>query len=890
MRRIVTAISAAALAFSMVSMAMPANAAAGFDSAYAGESAFLTLNPGQAGTFTVFFANTGTTAWTKGTATQVDLAACLEDKVTCNQQDAGEAPFNPPSPNSWLSATRYTTHTQTTVAPGAIGTFTYNVQVPSTATGLHRFNGATVVSTTGADVHNEGYYQDVNIPGQQASCNPTAITTTPVNAQETVGATHTQKATVTCSGGTPSANAAVTFAVQAPTNSLNSNLTLTAVTDASGNASVTWTRSNPDTDSVSVFPTAQPNIRATATIFWVTTPVLSCSPTTSQTNLNNNGRIFTVTLKNPKTGVVANGFEISIGVQAAVTKGTATITTTESGTRNADLGTNADANPGIQLAHQTTDANGNVTFTVSGANSTITPMIWVEDKNTFGGDGENTANDATGAGTANVPKADTSEFQAVCGTTTFAAVNAVTLTVSPTTAATQSRGAQRAFTVSAADASGNPTSATVTIGFVENLLSTTTTSAIVVWYDIDQAAADQRGSASTSASRNTVCGRVPPGTWDATTNVENNPFGSTASSANYPGATVNKVTFTLPAIGRATFGVCSDGASDTFTPLAFQDTEAVADRLPQTGEPQAQGGATTTQAAVMSSGLLTGGFLGATAETNPATGSAGDTATAGQANTLGCNLNGQTATNCFGQDRFTFQIRNQSRNAFFSTNAETVQWTVQNTGSSTVFIVDFDGSTTPTASTTVAVGQTSSFTVQIPANPSTCQTGQPTVSAALTTPPTALACVNQVRITVNSGDAGSAKITAQVVSNANANASATKTWVVATAQPATPNGVSFTATGTVIGFRESSTAGRFYLLQTSAGTIYKINYTGHDSDTYIYLGTQLAPDSFGNTARDLFEFYLATGVKITFTDDPTASANPTSPTQGNAIHNITATQ
>src|SRR5262245_16555595 len=221
MRRIVTAISAAALAFSMVSMAMPADAAAGFDSAYAGESAFLTLNPGQAGTFTVFFANTGTNSWTKGTATQVDLAACLEDKVTCNQQDASEAPFNPGGATGWLSSTRYATTTQTAIAPGAIGTFTYNVSVPNTATGLHRFNGALVVSTTGADVHNEGYYQDVNIPGQQATCTPASITTTPSNAQETVGATHTQTATVLCSDGKPSGNAAVTVAIQAPVGSLN---------------------------------------------------------------------------------------------------------------------------------------------------------------------------------------------------------------------------------------------------------------------------------------------------------------------------------------------------------------------------------------------------------------------------------------------------------------------------------------------------------------------------------------------------------------------------------------------------------------------------------------------------------------------------------------------
>src|SRR5687767_7950951 len=176
MRRIVTAITAASLAFSLVAMATPANAAVpGYDSAYAGESAFLNLNQGQTGTFTVFFANTGSTSWVRGTTTQVDLAACLEDKVTCNAQDATEAPFN----SGWLSTVRYTTQTQTTVAPGQIGTFTYNVAVPATqAAGTYRFNGALVLASTGADIRNEGYYQDVTVTAPTAVV-PAGIAVTP---------------------------------------------------------------------------------------------------------------------------------------------------------------------------------------------------------------------------------------------------------------------------------------------------------------------------------------------------------------------------------------------------------------------------------------------------------------------------------------------------------------------------------------------------------------------------------------------------------------------------------------------------------------------------------------------------------------------------------------
>src|SRR5256714_6041748 len=160
MRKIVTAVTAAALSLSMLAAAVPALAVSGYDSAYAGESAFVNISPGQTLNFQVFFANTGTTTWSRGTGTQVDLAACLEDKVSCNAQDASEASWN----SNWLSATRYATTTQTTTAPGSLGTFSYNVTAPVGATaGTYRFNGDVVLSTTGERIHPDGYYQDATV-------------------------------------------------------------------------------------------------------------------------------------------------------------------------------------------------------------------------------------------------------------------------------------------------------------------------------------------------------------------------------------------------------------------------------------------------------------------------------------------------------------------------------------------------------------------------------------------------------------------------------------------------------------------------------------------------------------------------------------------------------
>src|SRR5207245_9338015 len=125
-RKIVTAVSAASVALSMLAMAVPAAAVTGYASAYAGESAFVNISPGQTLNFQVFFANTGTTTWSRGTGTQVDLAACLEDKTTCNAQDASEAAWN----TGWPSSTRYASTGRTTTAPAALGTATHTARPP----------------------------------------------------------------------------------------------------------------------------------------------------------------------------------------------------------------------------------------------------------------------------------------------------------------------------------------------------------------------------------------------------------------------------------------------------------------------------------------------------------------------------------------------------------------------------------------------------------------------------------------------------------------------------------------------------------------------------------------------------------------------------------------
>src|SRR5439155_6662066 len=185
MRRITGGLIAAALALgtTLGVYGTTARAATAYDSAYQFESAFLSLNSGDNGTFSVFFANTGATAWVTGTPSQVNLAVCSADKLTCNisSPQAGWAV-------NWLSTTAYATAAKAAVPPGDFSAFTYSVKVPAgTSVGTYRFNGDLVVAAqaTGGEsctggagcskLHAEGYYQDASI-GTSTPASPLSVT------------------------------------------------------------------------------------------------------------------------------------------------------------------------------------------------------------------------------------------------------------------------------------------------------------------------------------------------------------------------------------------------------------------------------------------------------------------------------------------------------------------------------------------------------------------------------------------------------------------------------------------------------------------------------------------------------------------------------------------
>lgn len=143
--------------------AAPVGAPPGFDGDFGGESAFLSLRRGDTGNFQVFFVNLGTTSWTRGSATEVALGICVDtpapQRFRCNVL----SPYADWALN-WTSPRIYATTTQVTLAPGGIGTFTYNVKVPADAAlGEYYFRGELIHRTTGTPLRPVGYYQLVTV-------------------------------------------------------------------------------------------------------------------------------------------------------------------------------------------------------------------------------------------------------------------------------------------------------------------------------------------------------------------------------------------------------------------------------------------------------------------------------------------------------------------------------------------------------------------------------------------------------------------------------------------------------------------------------------------------------------------------------------------------------
>ncbi|TSI07374.1 S-layer homology domain-containing protein [Lysinibacillus sp. BW-2-10] len=362
---------------------------------------------------------------------------------------------------------------------------------------------------------------------------PTAVTIEKSSNSLKVGTEYTVKANI----GVKEAGVAVTFNIDAPAGSLNKDYIVEAYTNAEGIATYSYTQYAAGVDTVSVYPTGAPTVRAIANVYWGVQDILTIVPTATETTINN-GTVKTYKVKfvNPTTGVPISNANLNVLFDENISQ------------VNGSSATATNVNTGVALTPAqrptgnanaltlTTNSNGEAQFTVTGSNTVATPVVYADVQNLpngIGGNG-NTRLDAT-------------ELQAVAPKVTFQGAQTThTITITPdtdaTVAASTTRG--RVYTVEVKKADGKAfAGGLVNIGLNEILDAdiTTNTNALITWTDADNSL--------------------------RTTPVELPNTGVTARNAN------QVLALALNNDGKATFMVSNGTVGQTATPVVWIDQD-----------------------------------------------------------------------------------------------------------------------------------------------------------------------------------------------------------------------------------------------------------------------------------------------------------------------------
>ncbi|WP_026393489.1 hypothetical protein [Acetobacterium malicum] len=245
-------------------------------------------------------------------------------------------------------------------------------------------NKKVVVLTTSAQVGGTEYklvYQGVDtgltFTGISAVI-PTTISLDSNSIQSKVGSEVTLKANI----GQATAGVAVTFNVDAPAGSLNNDVIAEAYTNAEGIATYSYTQYAAGTDAVAVYPTGAPTTRATAKVFWGVSDILTVTESATGGAVNGTTRTYTVTLVNPANSVALNGQTVNVTLWENVNSVDNT-TANDTNAVVADPSTGGTITPFQSATNErefkiTTDANGKATFTLTGSNTTATPVVFVD--------------------------------------------------------------------------------------------------------------------------------------------------------------------------------------------------------------------------------------------------------------------------------------------------------------------------------------------------------------------------------------------------------------------------------------------------------------------------------------------------------------------------------
>ena len=208
---------------------------------------------------------------------------------------------------------------------------------------------------------------------------PTAISLDTKSTQGVVGKEVTLKATVTVPDGQSKEGIPVTFNVDAANNQLNKDSVTEVLTDANGVATYTYTQYAGYEDVVVSYPTGNAALRETGKVYWGVKPILTVSAKDVENTANGTVKTYTVSYVNPLTGNAIPNAKIHVNFQENMD----TPVTNDTAAKATDVTTGVGKTPSQTTTTQnpltlTTNAKGEATFTVSGANTTATPVVWVD--------------------------------------------------------------------------------------------------------------------------------------------------------------------------------------------------------------------------------------------------------------------------------------------------------------------------------------------------------------------------------------------------------------------------------------------------------------------------------------------------------------------------------
>lgn len=203
---------------------------------------------------------------------------------------------------------------------------------------------------------------------------PTKVEMVSSSVQGKLGQQVTVKAQVTVAEGQSKAGIPVTFYIPGNNDAVYQTLTAEAVTDENGVASYTYTRYAAGNDTVTAYATGDRSKFATGYVFWGVDTILSIEEVTTGASINNGAnKTYKVTYKNSTTGKPEANKQFNVGFlenMNVTADKLANATVNGLSVKQLSNGT------ALEAAQITTDSKGEATFTVSGVNASVTPVVY----------------------------------------------------------------------------------------------------------------------------------------------------------------------------------------------------------------------------------------------------------------------------------------------------------------------------------------------------------------------------------------------------------------------------------------------------------------------------------------------------------------------------------